>query len=82
MYDKDALCQKIKSIYPEVGECGMDVKVDFNENENAYVVHLEKGEHKLKTFLDQEDADTCMEGKQCVNLGVDIGQLKELINKV
>lgn len=82
MYNKDALCQKIRSIYPEVGECGMDVNVDFDKNENAYVVHLEKGEHKIKTFLDHKDADACMEGKQCVNLGVDIGQLKDLINKV
>lgn len=60
----------------------MDVKVDFDKDKDAYVVHLEKGEHKLDTFLDENDANACMEGKQCVNLGIDIAQLKDRIDKV
>ncbi|MFO7986444.1 MAG: hypothetical protein R6U38_11285 [Desulfatiglandaceae bacterium] len=82
MHDSNELCQNIKRIYPEIGECGMEVKVDFDEEKDAYVVHLEKGEHKLDTFLDEDDANACMEGRQCVNLGVDIGQLKDRIDKV
>jgi len=82
MHDSNELCQKIKGIYPEIGECGMDVNVDFDQDKDAYVVHLEKGEHKLDTYLDEDDANSCMEGKQCVNLGIDIAQLKDRIYKV
>ena len=38
MHDKDELCNKIRSIYPEIGECGIEVKVNFDEGEDAYVV--------------------------------------------
>jgi hypothetical protein len=38
-------------------------------------VHLKKGTHALDHFLDLMDADTCMEGKQCVSLGLEIAQL-------
>ena len=82
MHDKDELCKKIRSIYPEIGECGIEVKVNFDDAEDAYVVDLEKGEHHLKTFLEHKDADACMDGRQCVNLGVDIGQLKDRINQI
>ncbi|MDZ7695371.1 MAG: hypothetical protein U5R49_00080 [Deltaproteobacteria bacterium] len=81
-HDSDELCQKIKSIYPEIGECNMEVKVDFDAEKDAYVVNLEQGKHKLKTYLNPEDANDCMDGKQCVNLGVDIAQLKDRIDKV
>ncbi len=81
-HDSNELCQKIKSIYPEIGECNMEVKVDFDAEKDAYVVNLEQGKHKLKTYINHDDADQCMDGKQCVNLGVDIGQLKDRINKV
>lgn len=81
-HDSNELCQKIKSIYPEIGECNMEVKVDFDAEKDAYVVNLEQGKHKLKTYINHDDADQCMDGKQCVNLGVDIAQLKDRINKV
>ncbi len=82
MHDNEELCSKIRSIYPEIGECGINVDVNFDEGENAYVVDLTQGEHHLKTFLDENDANACMDGKQCVNLGVDIGQLKDRIKQV
>ena len=28
MFNKKALCDKIKEIYPEIGECGIDVDVE------------------------------------------------------
>jgi ATP-dependent protease ClpP protease subunit len=42
-------------------------------------VHLKKGTHKLEHFLETRDADTCMAGKQCVSLGLEIAQLKKNI---
>ncbi len=75
MHDNKELCEKIRSIYPDIGECGIDIDVDYNEAKKAWVVELKHGDQHLKTHLDPEDADSCMEGKECVYLGTQISQL-------
>ena len=82
MHDKTELCDKIKSIYPDIGECGIDVDVEYDETKKAWVVDLKKDEHELKTHLELQEADECMEGKQCVSLGVQIGELRTNIEKM
>ena len=81
MYDKDELCSKIKDIYPDIGECGIDVNVDYDDEKKAWIVDLKKDRHELKTHLEPEDAETCMQGKQCIGLGIQIAQLKDNIMK-
>lgn len=81
MHDKKELCEKIKSIYPGIGECGIDVEVDYSEAKKAWVVDLKQGEHHLTTHLEPEDADACIEGKECVYLGTQIAQLVGTIKK-
>ncbi len=75
MHNKEDLCQSIKSLYPEIGQCGIDVQVEFDNTQKAWVVDLKKENHQLKTYLESADADACMEGKQCVSLGLQVGQL-------
>lgn len=82
MYQKNQICEKIKSIYPDVGKCGIDIQVDFDHSNKAWVVLLKKDEQELKTFLDSEDADICMENKQCIGLGWQIYQLKDNISQL
>lgn len=82
MHDKTELCEKIKSIYPDIGECGIDVDVEYDETKKAWVVDLKKDEHELKTHLELSEADECIEGKQCVSLGLQIGQLRANIEKM
>jgi hypothetical protein len=79
MHDKNELCQKIISLYPDIGECGIDVKVDFNVAKNVWNVDLKKDKHELRHYLEIPDADSCMDGKQCVALGLEIAQLKRNI---
>ena len=82
MHDTNELCEKIKSIYPEIGECGGDVEVSFDEAKSAYVVGLTRGEHQLSTHLELEDANSCMEGKECVSLGIQVSQLVTNVKQV
>lgn len=77
MYSENQLCERITSIYPDIGKCGIDIKVTYNQPEKAWVVHLEKNSHSLNHFLEMMDADKCMEGKQCVALGLEIAQLRK-----
>lgn len=82
MYDSKALCDKIKGIYPDIGECGIDVDVAYDEGKKAWVVDLKKDQHELKTHLEPQEADDCMEGEHCVSLGLQIAQLKANIERM
>ena len=79
MYDRKELCSKIIELYPEIGECGIDVEVSFDARKNVWIVDLKKDNHELKHHLEIPDADQCVEGKQCVALGLEIAQLKKNI---
>lgn len=76
MINKDVLCQKIRKLYPDIGECEIDVKAEYDREEKAWVVHLQRGNKELKTFLDDGDAEKCMLGEQCVGLGIMVAQLR------
>jgi hypothetical protein len=82
MYDKNELCEKIRGIYPDIGQCGIDVDVEYDEAKKAWVVDLKKDEHELKTHLEPEEADQCMEGQHCVSLGIQVAQLKANIERM
>ena len=82
MIDKNELCEKIRSIYPDIGECGIAVNVEYDETNNRWVVDLKQGERELKTFLEDGDAEKCLNGIQCVSLGVEIAQLKGNIERL
>lgn len=79
MYNAKELCEKITELYPEIGTCGIDVDVLRNTRENTWVVNLKEGSHTLDHFLENLDADRCMDGKQCVSLGLEIAQLMKNI---
>lgn len=82
MIDKQALCEKIRNLYPDIGECGIDLDVEYDQDQQAWVVDLKKDEHKLKTFLEDGDAEMCMDDKQCVSLGIEIAQLRDNIKQI
>ena len=81
MHDNKELCEKIKTIYPDIGECGIDVELEYNESKKAWVVELKHEEQHLTTHLEPEDADACMEEKECVYLGTQIAQLADNIRR-
>lgn len=75
-YDRKDLCQQITNLYPDIGACGRDITVTYDTREQAWLVHLKDGTHSLDHFLERVDADSCMTGKQCIGLGLEIAQLK------
>ena len=82
MYDKAELCEKIRSIYPDIGECGIDIDVEFDQDQKSWVVYLKKDKHELKTFLEDSDAERCLLGEKCVGLGIEIAQLRANIERI
>ena len=57
MIDKNELCQKIQEIYPDIGECGIDVNVAFDQANQRWTVDLKKDSHQLKTFPEEGDIE-------------------------
>jgi hypothetical protein len=79
MIDKAQLCEKIMEIYPGIGQCGIDIEVEYDDEQKRWVVSLEKDHHRVKTFLEDGDAELCLMGKQCVSLGIEINQLRDTV---
>ncbi len=75
MYSKEALCKKITTLYPDIGSCDIDITVDYDAKKKIWLIDLKKDHHELKHYLEIPDADSCMEDKQCVALGLEIDQL-------
>ena len=82
MYNEKELCEKIIEIYPDIGECGINVNVGYDDKKEVYIVDLTKDEYHFKTYLETEDADICMDGEKCIGLGNQITQLRANIEKI
>jgi hypothetical protein len=79
MHSKKELCRKITELYPDIGECGIDVDADYDKKKKVWIINLKKDQHELKHHLEIPDADDCMEGRQCTALGLEIAQLRKNI---
>lgn len=77
MITKDALCNRIRTIYPDIGECGIDLDTAYDESQQRWTVTLKKDRKEIKTFLEPGDAEFCLLGKNCIGLAVEISQLKD-----
>ena len=73
-YTTVALKNKISEIYPDIQKHGITFGLGLSDDSNTYIVKLSKDTHELVTYLDKKDADACIDGKQCVQLGVKIGE--------
>jgi len=81
MIDKNTICATIREIYPDIGECGIDLAVDFDKKNSAWAVELKKDGRVLKTFIETTDADACITKENCIGLGVEIAQLQGNIER-
>lgn len=45
----------------------------------AEAIDLGRKGHHLKTFLEMNEADSCIDGKECVSLGLQVAQLRDTI---
>ncbi len=71
---KEEITEKLKEMYPEIEKHGIALSAEFSHEKEAWLIHLARGEHELVTHLDRKDADACLEGIECVHLGVQVGQ--------
>jgi hypothetical protein len=65
---------KLREMYPEIVSHGFTLSLDFDVEKNAWKVKLQKDRHELMTYLEKKDAEDCLDGIECIYLGVQIGQ--------
>ncbi|MCP4745969.1 MAG: hypothetical protein GY874_07485 [Desulfobacteraceae bacterium] len=82
MIDIVKLCKKIQELYPDIGQSGIDLEFEFDQNHQRWVVDLKKDNHRLKTFLEEGDAEFCISGRQYAGLGIKISQFMNNIAKI
>ena len=75
--DSRVLDSKLREIYPEIVKHDLSLSLSFDREKDAWIVMLAKGKHELATHLERKDADACIDGVQCVYLGVQISQFLE-----
>jgi hypothetical protein len=73
-YTLVALEDKLLEMYPEISEHRIALRLAFDEERDAWVIRFEKENHSRYAFLDKKDADACMDGQQCLYLGVLVNQ--------
>ncbi|MDR3555173.1 MAG: hypothetical protein P4L55_10500 [Syntrophobacteraceae bacterium] len=72
--DSKTLESKIREMYPEIVQHDLSISLNFDEGTDSWIVKIFKGQHNLATHLEKKDAEACLEGIQCIYLGVQIGQ--------
>jgi hypothetical protein len=75
--DPQELKQKIMEIYPELDKYGVETTVKFEDETGSWIVTVKKGDNQLATHIEQEDAEKCLKGIECVHLGAQIGRFVE-----
>ncbi len=73
-YTVVGLKEKILEMYPEIVKLGVVSTLTYDRDKQAYMLKLQKGAHELATYIDQPDANRCMDGHVCVALGIQIRQ--------
>lgn len=82
-YTQVALEEKILEMYPEIRRSNISLALGFDDEKDAWIIKFQKGDHKRYAFLDKKDADSCMDGKVCIYLGVLVSQyLSELEKEI
>ena len=80
-YTQVALEDKLLELYPELEEHKICLNLSFDEERNAWVVRFRRNEHTRYAFLDKKDADNCMDGQECIYLGILVEQyIRDLEN--
>ena len=76
MLTSKQVCDRLTSIYPDFGECGKTLDVNWNVENQAWEVDFEYNGSKLRHYLENKDAAACILTNRCMEMGIEFGQLR------
>ncbi|MFP4071584.1 MAG: hypothetical protein ACLFTB_06005 [Desulfovibrionales bacterium] len=72
--DVSEIKARLKEMYPEIGKYDMDMALREDEQTDTWILTLTYGEHSMETHLERQDVEGCLQGKECMHLGVQLGR--------
>ena len=76
MLNNKSICRKVQEIFPEKGQCGKDMKVEYSKKHNTYLLNYKENGEKKKTFLDIDETSMCIEKERCIDFGFQVNQIR------
>ena len=68
------VCGQIISLYPDLGECGDEVSVSWDSENEAWAVDFVVKGRQIRHYLEDDDAVACIFGKECIGMGIEFAQ--------
>ena len=65
----------IHKFHPEIERNNLELSVTYEKAKDHYLIKLSKSGETVGAYLEEKDADDCLEGKKCVKLAVQVTQL-------
>ena len=76
MLTNKQVCNRLSSLYPDFGQCGENLDVNWDEDNQAWTVEFKYNGGKIRHYLEDEDAAACIIEDQCVGMGIEFGQFR------
>jgi hypothetical protein len=71
--DQD-LRQKVLALFPEIEKYELNMDLRFDQEQDSWLLTVQKGQQTLSTHLEEPDVDACMNGKECYHVAVQLGR--------
>lgn len=70
----EELKARLLTIFPDIEKHGINLYAEFDQDKEAWIVKLKKQEHELSTHIERNDIESCLHGRECYHLGLQLGQ--------
>lgn len=74
MMNQADVCERIVSLYPDMGDCGDDISITWDRENEAWAVDFSIDGQQIRHYLEDDDAAACVLGRQCIGMGIEFGQ--------
>ena len=71
---KEDLRSRILELYPEFGQFQLSLDLSYDEDQQSWIATVTKGEHQLSTHLEEQDVESCLQGRECYHFGIQLGR--------
>ena len=76
MLTNKQVCDQLSSLYPDFGQCGENLDVNWDGDNQAWAVEFEYNGSKIRHYFENEDAAACIIEDRCVGMGIEFGQFR------
>ena len=76
MLTNKQVCDRLSAIYPDFGQCGENIDVDWDQENQAWAIDFGYDGYRIRHYLENEDAAVCIIDNRCVGMAIEFGQFR------